>query len=178
MSVFEMLPDSAAAPRQLTNELGSQLGLVRLDHVGLVVRDVERAADLYSRFLGLDGWQKMRWSSQVTWRGQRAHVGGVTALANIGTLRVELAQPTIGVFTQSEWLASRGEGVFHIGYLVDDLPDVLQRAARVGWPVELLSEDDTGPEYAYLDPASTCGVCIEVIAERLLAGVPGRPSSV
>jgi hypothetical protein len=99
-------------------------------------------------------------------------VGGVAALANIGTLRLELAQPTTGVFTQTEWLANRGEGVFHIGYLVEDLPGVLRRAAQVGWPVELLSEDRIGPEYAYLDPATTLGVCIEVIADRLFAAVP------
>jgi methylmalonyl-CoA/ethylmalonyl-CoA epimerase len=172
MSVFEVLSTSPPAPRQATNEFLSGLGPIHLDHVGVAVEDVDRGMDRYSRLLGLDHWLVTRWESDTLWRGRQVRSGGIAAVANIGTLRVELAQPTIGHFTLSDWLARRGEGVFHIGYLVPDLPAALRAATASQWPIELISEDQLGPEYVYLDAESVCGVCIELIAERLFAGIP------
>jgi catechol 2,3-dioxygenase-like lactoylglutathione lyase family enzyme len=144
------------------------LGGIELNHVGIVVHDLDAAVGRYRELFGVGDWTKISWESEVRWRGELVDTAGVAALAGFGPIRIELAQPTKGRFLMSDWLERRGEGVFHFGYLVPDVAAVVARAERAGWTVELLCDSDEGLEYAYLDPQPAGGVCVELVSERLL----------
>ena len=131
------------------------------------MRDLDEAVGRYNRVLGVGGWMKLRWESDVRWRGELVPSGGVAAVAPFGPIKLELAQPTVSGFLMSDWLDHKGEGVFHFGYRVPDLGETLERVEAHGWGIDLLCVGEEGPEYAYLDPQPTGGVHVELVATRL-----------
>jgi methylmalonyl-CoA/ethylmalonyl-CoA epimerase len=151
----------------LVNEFASAFGLVNLDHVGLAVRDLDDAMARYRGLLGLSNWMRVGFDTAVTWRGEEGEIAGNVATAAMGAIRIELVEPTRGDWTAAEWLETRGEGIYHLGYTVTDLPATLDRLAALGVVPELLGHDAGTPIFAYLDPEPMCGVTVELVGSHL-----------
>jgi catechol 2,3-dioxygenase-like lactoylglutathione lyase family enzyme len=154
----------------VVNEFASAFGLVDLDHVGLAVHDVDDAIARYRSVLGLSDWVRASFESAATWRGEEGQIGANVASAPLGAIRIELVEPTKGEWTAAEWLETHGEGIYHVGYRVTDLPATLEHLAGLGVTPELVGHDAGAPFFAYLDREALCGVTVEVIGpipERL-----------
>ena len=85
------------------------------------------------------------------YRGEDVTAGARAAYGNAGTSYVELVQPTSGPWTAQAFLEERGEGVYHLGYWVDDVPDAIRRADAAGLGVDWSAEADGKPFVVYLD---------------------------
>lgn len=98
--------------------------LKKLDHVGVVVRDIEKAVQLYSTAFGLKPWRR----GVVT----VAEEGCKMILLPIGADQsIELLQPIGPDYPMGKHLATRGEGLYHASFLVDDVEaEVRQMRAR------------------------------------------------
>jgi hypothetical protein len=81
----------------------------------------------------------------------------------------ELVEPGVGDTPAAEFLATRGEGMFHLGYAVDDPSDL---PAGTAVCFEVLSLD---PPIVYLDTTEALGYYVELVprpvAERLIEAV-------
>jgi len=123
-------------------------------HVGVAVRDLERAYALYRDALGLPLVKE----GDVPARGVRA------ALMAVGGSYLELVQPTDDASPFAKHIEARGEGLHHIGLLADDVDS----------QVTLLHEmavllDDHEPRagftgrLSYLSPLAFDGALLEVV---------------
>jgi methylmalonyl-CoA/ethylmalonyl-CoA epimerase len=83
----------------------------RLDHVGLVVADTERALDYFSRQLGME---------IVEQEDLEVPPVRVTFLS-AGGVMVQLCEPLPGNAALKAHLAEHGEGLHHLCFEVDDL---------------------------------------------------------
>jgi catechol 2,3-dioxygenase-like lactoylglutathione lyase family enzyme len=154
------------------------LGLGAPYHIGIVVRDLDAAKERYAA-LGVGEWRERapapspspRTRQPALWHGEpQPGIGARLAFSSIGPPFLELVQPTSDV----EWSATlhlreQGEGVYHLGYWVDDIVETLDRAAAHGIQAELVSlrePEGDGPVtgFAYLSPQDTLGVRIELVA--------------
>jgi len=142
--------DRPAAPLLLP-ALGRRLDL---HHVGIVVADLDAAAARYAP-LGFVGGERVEVPDQRV----RA------AVFAAGPGYVELIQPTDPAGPIARYLATRGEGLHHVAYRVDDLPATLDRLAAAG--VRLI---DTTPRrglhgwrIAFVHPESAAGVLTELV---------------
>ena len=89
--------------------------------IGVVVRDIEQGMAQYRRLLGLGPF----WRLDTRYEGRYRNWTGVFANRNAftrwGDLYLEMIEPGEGLGNAREWLETRGEGIFHLGYASDDL---------------------------------------------------------
>ncbi len=137
--------------------------LSRIDHVGIAVRDLDRAVEIYERRLGLRASARERLESE----------GIELAVLPLGESRIELIAP-LGPSSQlHKFLQERGEAVHHVAYATDDVQAALRHAGDEGAQVldEAPRPGARGARVAFLHPRSVCGVLTELVQSD---GNPGR----
>jgi methylmalonyl-CoA/ethylmalonyl-CoA epimerase len=128
-----------------------------LHHVGIVVADLDAAADRYA-VLGFAGGERFELAEQ----------GVVAVTYHAGPGYVELIQPTNADGAIAKFMAKRGEGMHHVAYRVQDLDGTLERLARAG--VRLIDETPRtgahGWRIAFVHPESCNGVLTELVDDN------------
>jgi methylmalonyl-CoA epimerase len=129
--------------------------LNRIDHVGIAVRDLDQAIQVYERRLGL----------RATGRERLASEGIEIAMIPIGDSRIELITPLSPESTVAKFLNERGEAVHHVAYATDDVTDSLRRAATGGAQVldQVARPGAHGTRVGFVHPKSACGVLTEFV---------------
>lgn len=138
----------------------------RLYHVGVVVRDMEKAVNYY-RSLGIEPFEPV-WGGGVTaaearFRGQPYSGKNILKSAPFGGIEIELCQPVAGESPGKEFLESKGEGINHLGFLVDDLDKELDKLVKKGFEVIFRIKYKQGGGCAYLNTGKVGGVLFELI---------------
>jgi methylmalonyl-CoA/ethylmalonyl-CoA epimerase len=127
----------------------------RIDHIAIVVDDIEAALGFWRDTLGLE----LDRVEEVP--GQEAAV----AFLPTGESEVELVRPTTTTSGVARFLAKRGPGIHHICLEVDDIVATL--AALKARGVRLIDEMPQmgagGKQIAFIHPESTNGVLVELM---------------
>ena len=135
-----------------------------LDHVGIAVRSIAEALPIFQLITGGDGSPIERVADQ----------GVAVAFVGSGDARLELIEPITPEPTVARFLERRGPGLHHLAYAVADLAAALDRLRRAG--IRLIDEQPRagahGHRVAFLHPASTGGVLIELVERPAGAGSP------
>ncbi len=128
--------------------------LKRLDHVAVLVPDLDQALAFWQDQLGLS----------------LDHVETVSSMAvkiaflPLGESEIELVQPTTEDSGLAKYLAKRGPGLHHICIETDDIKGKLAKLEEKG--VRLIDEEpvlmDDGRQLAFIHPKSTGGVLVEL----------------
>jgi methylmalonyl-CoA epimerase len=129
----------------------------RIDHVAIIVRNLEQALTFYRDTLGLvPGEIKDVPSEQV--RIAFLPMGGP------GGSEIELIEPTTPGSSLSRFLETRGEGLHHICLEVENIDAALREMREKGAPV-LDSEPRLAAEgrAIFLHPRGTNGVLLELV---------------
>lgn len=135
---------------------------LRLHHVGLAVRDSDRAAALWSELLGLRETGRYRVDEFGVLAAFLAPAGEAGAADPGGLL--ELVQPTGDRGAVARFLERRGPGLHHVCFEVADLAAALRSLAARG--VRLVDEKPRpgagGHLVAFVHPESAGGVLLEL----------------
>lgn len=135
--------------------------LNKIDHVALAVGDLEAAVAHYSKIWGLEVEHRERVDDQ----------GVEEALLRVGDSYLQLLGATGSDTTVGRFLATRGEGLHHIAFEVDDLEAALTRLQQQG--VALIDETPRrggrGHLVAFVHPRGNHGLLVELIQR------PNRP---
>jgi len=129
-------------------------GFLRMDHVGLVVQDMEAALHTYCDLLGFRLLQRLTIAEQLV---EAAFLDG-------GNGTVELIAPTDTASGTARFLQSRGEGVHHVCFEVEDIIASLAELAAQG--VRLIDEKPRQGVHglvAFVHPKATNGMMIELL---------------
>jgi methylmalonyl-CoA/ethylmalonyl-CoA epimerase len=129
--------------------------LSRIDHVGIAVRDLDQAIQVYERVLGL----------RVSGRERLEREGIEVALIPIGESRIELITPLNRESKVEKFLQDRGEAVHHVAYATDDVLASLERAGAAGAQLlDAVARRGThGTRIGFVHPKSVCGVLTEFV---------------
>jgi methylmalonyl-CoA/ethylmalonyl-CoA epimerase len=161
-------------------DVARSLGLGDPYHVGIAVHDIDDGMRRFRELIGVDGWSTLDAEVPALYRGTESVAGIRSAFARAGAMLIELVQPTTGMFTAKTFLEQRGEGIYHFGYLVEDMAGTLDRADSLGIGVDWMLPSDKGPLAVYLDPSETMGIHLELVNPamvRLVQNlVDGSPS--
>ena len=127
-----------------------------IHHLGVAVENLDEALATYERLFGAE----LEHRELVPAQGVEA------AAIRVGESRVELLA-SLGEDTPvGKFLASRGPGMHHVAYEVDDLRETLAHLARSG--AELIDDEPRqglfGLEVAFVHPHAVHGVLSEVVA--------------
>ena len=127
---------------------------MKIDHIGIVVRDIHKALEFYETALGLP------LNNVVEVPDQKVEV----AFLPLDESNVELVQPTADDTGTAKFLEKRGEGIHHICIEVEDIEAALARLKEHG--VRLIDElprQGAHGRVAFIHPKSAHGVLIELI---------------
>lgn len=148
--------------------------------VGIVVRDLDRALEHYTRLWGVGRWACYTYGTRVlrsaTFRGRPDPYEMRLAL-NSERPQVELIESTLGPNLYEEWLAAHGEGVHHLGFYVESVAEVISDMERAGYEAVQTGigtglDGDGG--YAYFDLREELGVYVEAIEPPSRRRTPER----
>jgi catechol 2,3-dioxygenase-like lactoylglutathione lyase family enzyme len=141
--------------------------LAKIDQVCVVVRDIEKTVEQYSKILGVGPWSIYTMAppelTNTTIRGKPEHFSMQMAFARVGSTMLELIQPLEGESIYKEFLEEKGEGLHHIAsYEVDDLRRTLAwfKKKRI---LALQSGTWGGASFVYLDAEEKLGTIIELV---------------
>jgi len=136
-----------------------------LDHIGIVVKDIDQTVKFLSSVLGLGPWQifetveyykdKMKVDELGVGEPFRLKL----AFARLGTIVVELLQPLEGRSVYSQFLETKGEGLHHIAYNVSDFDAVASKLERHGCRI-IAGGFAEGKRWAFFD-AKSGGIILE-----------------
>jgi len=128
--------------------------ILRLDHIGIAVKDLEDALRSWEGGLGLAA------DHQEVVEDQAVR----TAFLPVGDTHVELLESLSPDGPIGRFIARRGEGIHHLCFQVDDLEAALAACRRAG--MTLIDETPRagahGRWVAFVHPKSTHGVLIEL----------------
>jgi methylmalonyl-CoA/ethylmalonyl-CoA epimerase len=126
-----------------------------LDHVGVAVSDLDAAISLYEGALGM----------ALVHRETVEEQGVEAALFDVGDSHVELLRATGSDTPVGKFIASRGEGLHHVAYRVDDIDAALNGLRTDG--VRLIDKEARvgirQSRVAFLHPKATGGVLTEIV---------------
>jgi methylmalonyl-CoA/ethylmalonyl-CoA epimerase len=129
-------------------------GVKRINHVAIVVDDIETALLFWRDALGLELSHVEDVPSQDS----------VVAFLPTEEGEVELVKPTADDSGVARFLQKRGPGIHHICFEVEDIHSTLRRMKQKG--VRLINEEPTigtgGKKIAFIHPESTHGVLVEL----------------
>jgi len=126
----------------------------RIDHIGIAVKGIEQAGKFYTDILGLE----IEDIEHVA--DQKVNV----AFVPVADSEVELLASTDSDGPVAKYLDSRGEGVQHIAFRVEDIEEALRELKEKG--VRLIDQAPRkgagGAKIAFIHPKETNGVLVEI----------------
>ena len=138
----------------------------KVSHVGIVVRDMDKAIEYYQS-LGIGPFESSKKGHLATDRkvyGKPADDAKIKSrVVQMGQLYLELVQPVEGEAIQKEFLKTKGEGINHLGFLVDDIDKETAKLEEKGFKVISSTRYAGGGGIAYFDTDKVGGVIFELI---------------
>lgn len=160
--------------------MGAVLSGLSIIQVAVVVTDLEAYVARQNAMLGNGPWRVYELGSDNIqhYEMRGAAASGRTLLAlNDTRPQIEILQPLGGSTPHQEWLDEQGEGLHHVGYVVDSVPEGVAAFAAEGIEV-IASGRGFGPDvsgsFAYLDTLATLGMIVELIEPPTSLGEPLR----
>jgi len=127
----------------------------RIDHIGVVVEDLDAAVELYSKSF------QMREQHRETVEAFDVEA----VLLEVGDGHVELLRPLSAASGVGKFLERNGPGIHHVAYQTDDIDSTLAAVKAAG--IRTIDEQPrTGirnSRVAFLHPKATGGVLTELV---------------
>ncbi len=131
--------------------------MLKIEHLGIAVKDLEASNTLYQKLLGQAPYKtETVESEQVS-----------TSFFKIGESKIELLQATGTQSAIAKYIDKKGEGIHHIAFAVEDIEAEVDRLKAEGFqPISDKPKRGADNKLVFFfHPKSTNGVLIELCQE-------------
>ncbi len=125
----------------------------RLCDIGVVVRDLDKTVKRLEA-LGIGPFEPAKpppGAEGLYYRGKLLESNFKGLVAHLGDVEMEIFQPTGKPNPWEEFLESKGEGIHHIGFRVDDVEQEVNRLTAQGAEVTMTGKVNGKLAAAYID---------------------------
>lgn len=139
------------------NDFGNFKYMNKIEHIGIAVKDLKAANEIYSKLLGYKHYKTEGVPTE----------GVMTSFFKCGESKIELLEATTEDSPIAKYIAKKGEGVHHIAFAVDDIISEINRLKNEGFVVlnETPKKGADNKLVAFLHPKSSNGVLVELCQE-------------
>ncbi len=132
--------------------------MIKIEHIGIAVKDFSNAIPLYEKLLNTDCYK-----TEVV---ESENVN--TAFFKVGDAKIELLESKTVDGVIAKFIEKKGEGIHHIAFLVDDIYKEFERLKAEGFTMihENPKQGADNKLVAFLHPKSTNSVLVEICQER------------
>ncbi|WP_090395710.1 methylmalonyl-CoA epimerase [Natribacillus halophilus] len=131
----------------------------KIDHIGIAVRSIEERLPYYQDVLGLS----------LLAVEDVPHQQVKVAILAVGEVNIELLEPLDDDGPIARFIVSKGEGLHHVAFQVEDIAICVQELNREDASVCLSSTVSTGAggqKVAFLNPSVSGGVLYELVEKN------------
>ncbi len=132
--------------------------MLKIEHLGIAVKDLNASIDLYTQLLGTPCYKVEEVASE----------GVNTAFFMTGESKVELLQATTETSPIAKFIEKKGQGIHHIAFDVEDISAEMKRLEALGFEL-LNATPKNGADnklVCFLHPKTTNGVLIELCQNK------------
>ena len=149
--------------------MAEKLPIGKIDQIGMVVRDMDKTIKYYES-VGIGPFKpfkKLVFVKRELWGKSilDANVKSKIYAAQMGPIQVELIEPVEGDSHWKQFLETKGEGIQHLGFFVDDIDKEEAKVIEQGLEIVYSSRYDDGGGVCYFNPGRG-GVLFELIDMR------------
>jgi methylmalonyl-CoA/ethylmalonyl-CoA epimerase len=129
----------------------------KIEHIGIAVKSLSSASNLYEKLLGLSAYKEEAVESEQV----------RTMFFQVGENKIELLETTNPTGAIGKFIDKRGEGIHHIAFDVDDILLEMERLKKEGF-ILLNEQPKRGADnklVCFVHPKETHGVLIELCQE-------------
>lgn len=131
--------------------------MIRIEHIGIAVKDLSSAEETYARLLGAPSYK----------RESVEREGVITSFFQVGPNKIELLESTTPDGPIAKAIEKRGEGIHHIAFEVQDIRAEMARLKSEGFQL-LSDEPKRGADnklVCFIHPKTANGVLVELTQE-------------
>lgn len=131
--------------------------ILRIEHIGIAVKNLAEANELYKNLLGVAHYKTESVESEMV----------NTSFFKTAESKIELVEPTSPESAVSLFIEKRGEGMHHIAFEVEDIHAEMKRLKEAGFKLTR-DEPFRGADnklVCFVHPKSVNGVLIELCQE-------------
>jgi methylmalonyl-CoA/ethylmalonyl-CoA epimerase len=139
-----------------------------ISQIAVVVSDLERTMEQYTKLLGWGPWNVYRHEPprlhDTTVHGDAVEYTMLGAETHVGDMGFELLQPLEGPSIYKDWIEQRGEGLHHVAVMLHDFEEstrLKQSFAQAGSPVLMGGRIGETIEFFYLDTEPALKIILE-----------------
>lgn len=129
----------------------------KIEHIGIAVKNLNQANDLYTSLLGEAPYKKEEVESEKV----------ITSFFKNGPNKIELLAATDSDSAIAKFIEKKGEGIHHIAFAVDNIYEEMERLQKSGFQL-LSSSPKKGADnklVCFVHPKSANGVLVELCQE-------------
>ena len=126
----------------------------QVDQIGIVVKDMDTSVKFYEQMFGPPFLTLVSDTNKAKLK---------ISLFQIGDIQFELIEVLEGESVHSKFLREKGEGLHHVGFIVEDLEEELTRLEKEGITVLERGIVQEMVKFAYLDTEKRLGIILELI---------------
>ncbi|MBK6626977.1 MAG: methylmalonyl-CoA epimerase [Flavobacteriales bacterium] len=131
--------------------------MIRIEHLGIAVKDLDAAEAVYTRLLGVAPYKREAVERE----------GVITSFFLVGPNKIELLESTRPDGPIAKAIEKRGEGIHHVAFEVDDIRVEMARLKAEGFTL-LSDEPKPGADnklVCFVHPRDANGVLVELTQE-------------
>lgn len=128
--------------------------MVRLEHIGIAVKDLARSNELFEQLLGTAPYKEEEVASENV----------KTSFFQVGKSKVELLEATSSESAIARYLEKNREGIHHVAFEVEDIHAEMERLRKEGFQL-LNAEPKRGADnklVCFVHPKTANGVLVEL----------------
>jgi len=129
----------------------------KIEHIGIAVKSIEQANNLYAKLLGEEPYKSEEVVSEMV----------LTSFFKNGPNKIELLAATNENSAIAKFIDKKGEGIHHIAFSVDNIYDEMERLQKEGFQL-LSNSPKKGADnklVCFVHPKSAHGVLVELCQE-------------
>lgn len=129
----------------------------KIEHLGIAVKDLQKANDIYAKLL-----------NQQPYKTEVVESEGVsTSFFKVGENKIELLEATNSNSAIAKFIEKKGEGIHHVAFDVEDIYAEMERLRKEGFTIlnETPKKGADNKLVCFIHPKSTNGVLIELCQE-------------
>lgn len=126
----------------------------KIEHIGIAVKNLNEANDLYAKLLGKKHYKIEEVASE----------GVNTSFFKTGFNKIELLEATNPNSPIAKFIEKRGEGIHHVAFEVKDIVKEMKRLEKEGFRLlnEVPKKGADNKLVCFVHPKSTHGVLVEL----------------
>ena len=150
----------------MSNLVVPKIKIGEINQIGIVVKNLQKTTDNYWTIFGIGPWQIVRMEppilNDVTLRGKTVNATMLAAIAQSGSIQLELIQPLEGPSIWKEFLEEKGGGLHHVQSHIQNPKVTLAAFKEIG--VDVLMSGRIGNNiFYYMDTQPLLGIILEII---------------